>query len=248
MIPILPEARGNKIKLSDPKHPFAPYFNAFNDKLHYGAYLELNEKPHYFEDLRIIAETHGELPVGFSFKLQGGQVVFLPPTEDPDPKKLAGVLLDCISATMGTIEETTPPSWVSDYKVFLPNLSDLEGEIEKLHKKISELQERLNTAEQQKAEQEKYLRLLYEQGRFQLEPVVSDAFSLFGFTVTDAEPSDGLLESDEGVALLEIEGKDDKAINIDKYSKLLNYVINDETQTGGNRRKEEKGNSCRKWL
>jgi len=231
MATILSVASGKKINLSDPKHPFAPYFNAYKDKLCYEACLEQSKKPFYFEELQIIAETHGQLPVGFSFKLHGGQVVFLPPLVDPDPKKLAGVLLDCISATTGTIEETTPPSWASDYKVLLPNLPDLEGEIEKLHKKMNELHERLNTVEQQKTEQQKYLKLLYEQGKFQLEPVVRDAFSLFGFTVTDAEPSDGLLESGEGVALLEVEGKDDKAINIDKCRQLLDNVVDDEKKT-----------------
>jgi hypothetical protein len=132
---------------------------------------------------------------------------------------------------MGTFEETMPPSWVSDYKVFLPNLSELEGETKKLHEKISELQERLNTVERQKTEQQKYLKLLYEQGKYQLEPVVRDTFSLFGFTVTDAEPSDGLLESGEGVALLEVEGKDDKTINIDKCRQLLDNVVDDEKKT-----------------
>jgi hypothetical protein len=232
MISILCRSVGSKINLSDPNNQFAPYFKAFNNKLYYEAYLDQAKTPHYFNDLHTIAETHGELPVGFSFKLQGGQVVFLPPTKDPDPKKLAGVLLDCISATMGTIEETTPPSWVSDYKAFLPNLFDLEGEIEKLHKKISELQERLSTVEQQKTEQQKYLKLLYEQGKFQLEPVIRDAFSLFGFTVKEAEPSDGLLESDEGTALLEVEGKDNTQISRDKYRQLLDHVDDDERQTG----------------
>jgi hypothetical protein len=237
MIVILSKEKGEKIKLVDHKSSFAEYFDAFDRQLHYVACLDEKQKPHYFKNFHTIAKTHGELPVAFNFELEGGEVVFLPPAEDPNPKKLAGVLLDCISATMGTFEETTPPSWVSDYKVFLPNLPELEVETEKLHKKISELQELLSTSEQQKAEQQKYLKLLYEQGRFQLEPVVRDAFSLFGFNVKDAEPSDGLLESDEGVALLEIEGKDDKAINIDKYSKLLNYVINDEAQTRAPRKK-----------
>lgn len=237
MISILCQSVGSKINLSDPNHQFAPYFKAFNDKLYYEAYLDQAKTPYYFKDLHTIAKTHGELPVGFSFKLQGGQVVFLPPAKDPDPKKLAGALIDCISATMGTFEATTPPSWVSDYKVFLPNLSELEGETEKLHKEISELQERLNTVERQKTEQQKYLKLLYEQGKYQLEPVVRDTFSVFGFNVKEAEPSDGLVESDEGSALIEIEGRDKNPITIDKYSKLLNYIVNDEAQTAAPRKK-----------
>ncbi|MBM3142073.1 MAG: hypothetical protein FJ005_03350 [Chloroflexi bacterium] len=235
MISILHLSEGSKINLSEPNHPFAPYFKTFNKELkqlHYEAHLDESQKPYYFKNFHTIAKTHGELPVAFSFDLQGGQVVFLPPIENPDPKKLAGVLLNCISATIGTIEETTAPSWISDYKVSLPNLSDLEGETEKLHKKISELQERLNTAEQQKADQQKYLKLLYEQGKFQLEPVVRDAFSLFGFTVKEAEPSDGLLESDEGAVILEVEGKDNTQISRDKYRQLLDHVDDDERQTG----------------
>jgi hypothetical protein len=233
VISMLRIADGSIIKLVDPKHPFAPYLKAFGNRLCYEAYLEEHIETYYFKEPKIFARTHGQLSVGFSFKTLRGQVVFLPTlTDRPDPKKLTDVLLDCISATTSTIEETTPPSWVSDYKVFLPNLSDLEGETEKLHNKISELHERLNNIEQQKAEQQKYLKLLYEQGKFQLEPVVRDAFSLFGFTVKEAEPSDGLLESNEGTALLEVEGKDNTQISRDKYRQLLDHVDDDERQTG----------------
>ena len=242
---ILRIATGKQIRMSDHKHPFAPYFTAFADQLYYEAYLDEGKMPYYFENFHIIAKTHGELPVGFSFELQGGQVVFLPPAKDPDPKKLAGVLLDCISATMGTFEETTPPSWVSDYKVSLPNLPVLEGEIEKLHKKMDELNKRLNTVEQQKVEQEKYLKLLYEQGKFQLEPVVREAFSLLGFTVKETEPSDGLLESDEGASLLEVEGKDDNAIKIEKCSQLLSNVLDDERKTKAHKKGILVGNGFR---
>lgn len=231
MISILCRSKGSKINLSDPKHPFAPYFTTFADQLYYEAYLDEWKIPYYFENFRTIAKTHGELPVGFSFEMQGGQMVFIPPVKDADHKKLAGVLLNCISASMGTLEATTPPPWISDYEASLPNLPALEGEIETLHEKISGLQERLNTVEQHKNEQQKYLKLLYEQGKFQLEPIVRDAFSIFGFTVNEAEPSDGLLESDEGAALLEVEGKDNAQISRDKYRQLLDHVYDDERQT-----------------
>ncbi|MFC2051005.1 hypothetical protein ACFLTN_07520 [Chloroflexota bacterium] len=237
MISILTPAQGNRISLRDSKHPFAPYFSDFNKQIYYEAYLDENKKPHYFENFYTIAETHGQFPVAFSFELEGGQVVFLPPIENPDPKKLAGVLLNCILANSGRIEESAPPSWLRHYSASVPGLADLEHQEKTLTEQLQRLGKQLDNIQQQKAEREKYLKLLYEQGKFQLEPVVRGAFSLLGFTVKEAEPSDGLLESDEGVALLEIEGKDDKAINIDKYSKLLNYVINDEAQTGTKRKK-----------
>lgn len=232
MTSILPSARGNKINLSAPKDPFAPYFKAFDKQLYYEAYLDEEEMPSYFENLYTIAESHGQLPVAFSFKLEGGRVVFLPPIENPDPEKLADVLLNCISATIGTIEETEPPSWLQSYKASVPGLPELEHQEEMLNTDLQELNTRLTRVQQEKAEKEKYLKLLYEQGKFQLEPVVRDAFSLLGFDVKGAEPSDGLLESHEGVALLEVEGKDDNAIKIDKYRQLLNYVVDDEQQTG----------------
>jgi hypothetical protein len=231
MTSILSKEKGKKIKLVDPKSSFAEYFDAFDKQLYYEACLDEKQKPYYFENFHTIAKTHGELPVAFSFELEGGQVVFLPPVEDPDPKKLAGVLLGCILANSGKIEESEPPSWLQNYRALVPDLADSEHQEEMLIAQLQKLGKQLDSIQQQKAERGKYLKLLYEQGKFQLEPVVRDAFSLFGFTVTDADPSDGLLESEEGTAILEIEGKDDSAINIDKYSKLLNYVINDEEQT-----------------
>ena len=231
MILILRESRGSKIDLTNPRHPFAPYFNTFNDDLHYEAYLDQAKTPYYFKDLHTIAETHGELPVGFGFKLQGGQVVFVPPVKEPDFKKLADILLSCVSATIGTVEETEPPPWLPDYKASVPGLLQLEKKIETQTAELQELTAQLDDLGEQKAEREKYLKLLYEQGKFQLEPVVRDAFSLLGFTVTDVEPSDGLLQSTEGTALLEVEGKDDSAIKIDKYRQLLDYVVDDERES-----------------
>lgn len=231
MILILRESRGSKIDLTNPRHPFAPYFNTLNDDLHYEAYLDQAKTPYYFEDLHTIAETHGELPVGFGFKLQGGQVVFVPPVKEPDFKKLADILLSCVSATIGTVEETEPPPWLPDYKASVPGLLQLEKKIETQTAELQEFTAQLDDLGEQKAEREKYLKLLYEQGKFQLEPVVRDAFSLLGFTVKEAEPSDGLLISDEGEALLEVEGKDNKAINIDKCRQLLDNVLDDEKKT-----------------
>lgn len=224
-------ASGDKISLSDSTSPFASYFNDFDNQLYYKAYLDEARTPYYFEDFRALAKTYGGFPVAFTFELDGGQVVFLPPIENPDPKKLADVLLGCILTNRGTIEQTEPPPWLSNYKASVPGLLQLEQKIETHTVELQKLTAQLDDLGEQKAEKEKYLKLLYEQGKFQLEPVVRDAFSLLGFTVTDVEPSDGLLQSTEGTALLEVEGKDDSAIKIDKYRQLLDYVVDDERET-----------------
>ena len=245
MLSIISKEKGNRIKLVDPKSSFAQYFNNFNKQLHYEACLGEEQKPYYFENFHTIAKTYGELPVAFSFEHQGGQVVFLPPVDNPDPKTLAGVLLDCILANRGKIEQTEPPSWLQNYKASVPGLPELEHQEETLNRDLQKLNTQLASVQQEKAETEKYLKLLYEQGKFQLEPVVRDAFSLLGFSVKEAEPSDGLLESDEGAALLEVEGKDDKPINIDKYRQLLDNVMDDEKQTQQPKKGILLGNSFR---
>jgi len=224
-------ASGDKISLSDSASPFASYFNDFNCQLCYEAYLREEGKPFYFENFHTIADTYGGFPVAFTFELDAGQVVFLPPVENSDPKKLADVLLGCILTNRGTIEQTEPPPWLSDYKASVPGLLQLEQEMETHTVNLQKLTAQLDDLGEQKAEKEKYLKLLYEQGKFQLEPVVRDALSLLGFTAKEADPSDGLLVSHEGAALLEVEGKDDKAVNIDKCRQLLDYVVDDETKT-----------------
>ena len=66
-------------------------------------------------------------------------------------------------------------------------------------------------------------RLLYEQGK-QLEEAILEALVLFGFEATpyaDAESQfDALFNSPEGRCLGEAEGKDNKAISVDKISQL----------------------------
>jgi len=231
MISILPKGKGRKMRLVDPRSSFAQYFSAFDNQLYYEACLDEEQKPYYFESFCTIAKSHGELPVAFSFNLEGGQVVFLPPLEKPDLRKLAGVLLDCILANLGKIEESEPPSWLPSYKDSVPGLPQLDQQIGKLTADLQELDAQVSNIQQQKADKDKYLKLLYEQGKFQLEPVVRDAFSLLGFSVKEAEPSDGMLESDEGAALLEVEGKDNTQVDRDKYRQLLDYVDDDERQT-----------------
>jgi len=228
---------GTTIKLIDASSIFSPYFKAFAEQLYFECYLErkdMIERAPGVEHFHEIALTHGGTPAAFSFDCIGGHVVFLPPAKTQDRKKLAGVLLQCVLASLDTIEESSPPPWVSDYKASLPNLSQLEEQVQELNAQLEAVTEERERTLQQKMERGKYLKLLYEKGKFQLEPVVRDAFSLFEFEVS--QPAEGefdaLLNAPEGSAIVEVEGKDDERIKIDKYRQLLNYVVDDAGETG----------------
>lgn len=245
-------AEGTRIHLVDGRHTFAPYIAHFKEHLAYEAYLEEDKIPYYFErdgetGVEVFARTHGRRAVAFSFKLFGGTVVFIPPVAPTLSQKesVAGKLLECILATTGAIEETEPPCWLPRYRQLLPGLSDLEDELERREQQLKCLQDEVDALKQQKHERTNYLKLLYEKGKFQLQPVVRDAFSILGFDVSEAEPSDGRLESPEGTAILEVEGKDNAPVDRDKYRQLLDYVDDDQRRTGSLKKGILVGNAFR---
>ncbi|HXO26570.1 MAG TPA: hypothetical protein VOA80_04445, partial [Thermoanaerobaculia bacterium] len=92
----------------------------------------------------------------------------------------------------------------------------VEGEISVLRSKKARLETALVSAGELR-------RLLYEQGH-PLEQAVLEALSLFGFeasTLAEGDSEfDAVFASAEGRFLGEVEGKDSRAINVDKFSQL----------------------------
>jgi len=126
------------------------------------------------------------------------------------------------------LERTPPPPWSTDAAYSLKEEVTLGVEISGIEKEIAALRERRNVA-QEKLEVVGNLRgLLYETGK-PLESAVLDALRLLEFRAEnykDAESEfDVLFVDPDGERLLgEAEGKNDKAINIDKLDQLNRNV------------------------
>lgn len=142
-------------------------------------------------------------------------------------KQLERVLVDLHAEAEGQSSVTTPPDWCDEVKFPLP------GEEARLKKK-SQILEKISTAEEQlrvlvleTSEIAKYRALLYEKGP-RLESTARAAFELLGFETTHynigGDEFDALLTSDEGRFLVEVEGRDNKAIATEKFDQLSRNV------------------------
>ena len=138
-------------------------------------------------------------------------------------EKLAGVLVELDRALRSESEETPPPEWAQDDRYRLREEAEIEMKIQKKTKQISEALEQKRKLDQSHREAGRLRGLLFEKGKT-LERVVLEALELLGFSaeaVAEGESEfDAVFSSDEGRFLGEVEGKDNRAINIDKLSQL----------------------------
>ena len=122
-----------------------------------------------------------------------------------------------------TGEVSAIPDWVSQDKYLLPKEEKIRDKLVVVENKIENLQRQKEKHEQEIADESVLKRLIYENGK-PLEGAVHLALSVLGFTVShyeDAESEfDVIFECKEGRLLGEVEGKDSKAISIDKLRQL----------------------------
>lgn len=132
-------------------------------------------------------------------------------------------------------KRTPAPAWASASHYILPSeerlradISRIDGQMAKLAEEREELQRRAEDAADLRA-------LLFETGK-PLEAALLNALRILGFTAgayRDAESEfDAVFISPEGRFLGEAEGKDSKAVNIDKMSQLERNLQEDFAQEG----------------
>jgi hypothetical protein len=136
-------------------------------------------------------------------------------------------LAACVGALADSLKEftqhTPSPVWVLDSQFRLARESEFETAIAQCTSDIGALQATKLTLETSLRDAGKLRMLLFEQGR-PLEVAILEALRLFGFTAqpfSDGESEfDAVFVSPEGRCLGEAEGKDNRAVNIDKFSQL----------------------------
>ena len=130
---------------------------------------------------------------------------------------------------------TPPPTWVLDTAFGTPEESAIQREIANISKKISELQDESNQLEQRMDAAGSIRALLYEQGKA-LQLAVRDAMIVLGFSAESLKESDSefdiFFESPEGRCLGNVEGKDNMAVNIDRFSQLERNLQEDFSREG----------------
>lgn len=216
---------GDSIKLINPKHLFANYYKAFQNELQYFAYLDISK----IDNDGFFLLNKSEKPIGYSIKINNGLLVFLPyPPNEFDHKKLLGVLINCAKPYLTKEIKTPVPEWVRDFEI--PGETELVKQINILNVKIQEIEKQKSEVEIKLNELNEFKGLLYEQGKL-LEKSAIKAFRILGFNAENRQKDDMehdiILTSPEGRAIVEVEGKDNDSVNIDKFDQLSRVVDED---------------------
>lgn len=217
--------KGKDVKTKNKYHPFSQYLYAFKDSLYFEAVLQ----PDRTKILPIATNKVGQL-IAVEYPVSEGKVIFILPLSDHDPKKVGGVLIDCLKGTLKWSIPSGKPTWLSAYSLcgedkIIAQIKELDEEISKIEKTKEELESEYNRLEMLKS-------LLYEQGKYSLEPAVREAFRLLGFNVLEPdeydEEYDLFTKGEDLIVIGEIEGLE-KQVDITKYRQLLDYVDREET-------------------
>lgn len=139
------------------------------------------------------------------------------------------------NASVRSKSRTPPPVWAQDPRFATTEESQIQVSIARVTRDIACLQQKRTTLEQQLTEAGQLRGLLYETG-LPLEQAVREALILFGFSAKNYKESDSefdvVFESKEGRFIGEVEGKDSRAINIDKLDQLERNLREDFAREG----------------
>ena len=150
-------------------------------------------------------------------------------------KKLLSCVVSLQEALVAETAHTPTPQWTKSDVFRLSDESTIQRSIETTTTKIEQLESQRIEYEAQLKTAGELRYLLYEQGK-PLEKSVLQALQLFGFDAKgfkeDGSEFDAVFSSAEGRFIGEVEGKDNKAINIDKFSQLERNLNEDFARDG----------------
>lgn len=206
---------GETIDSIDQGHPFAAYLEKTPS---WTAFCRLKD----CSEWKVIASAFSTNAVALTRRQGQGHVVFLPSEYSVED----GALLEsCIANLLGQKEPREKPTWVRE--IFVPQQEQILEQINRnddVIKKLRKRKEKLHTSNEQL---ERWKWLLWETGKEYLEPVVREALGLIGCKV-EPQPdkdSDGKIESDVGIALLEVVGGEG-TIRREKLGQLVSNIGN----------------------
>jgi hypothetical protein len=242
-IPELTPKGGKELRFNN--NPiFSTFWNEFNEYIVYESYI--NGKI----ELPLFFTKTGNKPVGGLFHVGKGNLVLLPPIRYPEKftkyekeeaywtdeavkfgKRLIQVLIDIDSALRGAVETTPPPDWVSKKEYKIKSEIELKRKIDSVSKKIEKLTVEKNTLLNTLQRETSLRNLLFEKGK-PLENAIINALEILGYKAEQYD--DGNLEIDQVIVspegerfIGEAEGKDNNAINIDKFRQLESNIQED---------------------
>lgn len=244
-IPKIIAKSGNEI-IYEGNPIFATFWTEFGKYLKYESYFDERTEHSIF-----LTKT-GEKTVGSLYKVGKGNLVLLPPLkyseEDFIQKNKNGInswnqngvkfgsrlvksLVDIDKVLRSQGDKTPPPDWsqLSEYEI--PQIKKIQKEITNIDNKIDSLKSKKSHMLEKISNEESLKNLLYEKGTA-LEKSIIEGLQLLGYRAenyNDGESEfDQIIISPEGVRFVgEAEGKDNSAINIDKFRQLESNIQED---------------------
>ncbi|WP_240989718.1 hypothetical protein [Cupriavidus taiwanensis] len=145
-------------------------------------------------------------------------------------KHLVASIVGLDKALRSALEVTPEPTWASDNRFMLVSEANLSIQLLSAEKQVEEAQKRKEEVSEALKSAGALRALLYEKGKA-LEAAIIDALRLLGFKAESFKDSesefDVVFECDEGRLIGEAEGKDNKAVNIDKLRQLSMNIHED---------------------
>lgn len=215
---------GTGIEVTIRRTNFDALLLPLKENMYYEAYITAHEEGIVFATT---AATNN--PVGLIVSIKNGNIVFLPTIRKTvkDPQ-IFNFFVNFAKALIEKSGVTPPPEWCAKFTVpgeksKLEEINSIEQEEEQIKLKLAREADKLS-------EIQKWKGLLFEQGK-PLEDLVKSGLELLGFFVSKfrnkSMEHDIILEAAEGRALGEIEGKDNSAINVDKFRQLSSNLDED---------------------
>lgn len=241
-------ASGSEMAVAQEARFFSPYWTEFANQSQYRLYIEAEEaKPLVYtkSGARLVGayvkKGRGAL-VGvpaFSFdeddfietrEVDGKNQVFWTDEAEQFGKRLIATLVSMANSLASESTLCPPPEWVTGNEFRLPAEDTIENAISEVTEQMTCLEERRRTLEEELAAAGELRQLLFEQGK-PLEMVVRRALQIMGFQAFAYQEGDSefdvVFQSEEGRFIGEVEGRDNKAINIDKFSQLERNLSED---------------------
>jgi hypothetical protein len=233
---------GTAIRLEKEGAYLLPYWNEFAEFSPYEVEVEGQFN-------RILLKSQaGDRTVGAAVHGKTGVLLFIPPLRYDDEKflrdaeddedetqqywtpeaikfgkRLLAALVALADALKKSSQRTPAPPWTLASEYRLAREDRLESDISARVSDIRKLQSEKEKLEKLLSDAGSLRDLLFEQGK-PLETSILEAMGILGFDAqphSDAESEfDGIFVSSEGRCLGEAEGKDNRAINIEKFSQL----------------------------
>ena len=240
--------KGTKIKITKEGSFISPYWNELSEYASYHVEIEGQ-----FSEVVLASETGSRVIGAVKRSKEGGTLLFLPPvnfynneffkmengslvwTQDGlhAGKRFIAAIISLEKAILHNRIIIPPPDWTNADQYRLSSEGNLEARILQISKDLTRLEETKNTLQQDLAVTGWPRKLLYEKGT-PLEDAILQSLKLMGFKADrfdDGESEfDAVFFASEGRFIGEAEGRDNKAIGIDKFSQLERNLHEDFSQ------------------